>query len=231
MTKRTDNPDLSRGPRLGELRAFGEFASLPAAMPLLLTLPDRGDGHPVLVLPGLGAGDRSTRPLRRYLDRLGYRSSPWRQGQNRGRTPDLDEALSSLVSDLSLGQKSTVSMVGWSLGGLHALRIAAIEPRLVRQVITLGSPLGDEIRPGPIRPYPVTAIYSRSDAIVPWRLSRVVARPRSENLEVHGSHLGLGVNPSVFLAIADRLAQPEDAWKPFERNGLRPFLYPNPERD
>ena len=80
------------------------------------------------------------------------------------------------------------------------------------------------------RPFPVTAIYSRSDAIVPWRASRVAPGPCKENLEVRGSHLGLGVNPSVFLAVADRLAQPEGGWKPFERDGLRPFFYPDPER-
>lgn len=236
MTTRDPNPDLSRGPRLGELRAIGELASLPAAMPLLLTLARRGDGHPVLVIPGLGAGDRSTRPLRNFLDLLGYRSSPWRQGRNRGRMAGLDESLASLLTELASAENvsgkvdSRVSLIGWSLGGVHALKLARRLPHLIRQVITLGSPLGDEQNPAPAQPYPITAIYSRSDAIVPWRLSRITARLRSENVEVHGSHLGLGVNPSVFLVIADRLAQPEGSWRRFERTGLRPFLYPDPER-
>ncbi|HKY67956.1 MAG TPA: hypothetical protein VJM49_16360, partial [Acidimicrobiales bacterium] len=43
-------------------RALGELVWLQAARPLLARAP-RGDGHPVLVLPGLGADDRSTVPL------------------------------------------------------------------------------------------------------------------------------------------------------------------------
>lgn len=40
------------------------------ALPWLRLAP-RGDGHPVLVLPGLLASDRSTRPLRDFLTRRG----------------------------------------------------------------------------------------------------------------------------------------------------------------
>jgi len=36
-----------------------------------------------------------------------------------------------------------------------------------------------------------------------------------ENLEVHGSHLGLGHNPAVALVVADRLAQRPGAWEAF----------------
>ena len=38
------------------------------------------------------------------------------------------------------------------------------------------------------------------------------------------------MNPMVFYAIADRLAQPEGEWKPFERSGLRKFIYRDPRR-
>jgi hypothetical protein len=62
-------------------RALGEMVLLQAARPLLANAP-RGDGHPVLVLPGLGADDRSTIPLRRFLRRLGYRVHGWRLGIN-----------------------------------------------------------------------------------------------------------------------------------------------------
>jgi pimeloyl-ACP methyl ester carboxylesterase len=212
------------------LRALGEFASLPAALPLLWALSPQGDGHPVLVLPGLGAGDRSTRPLRRFLRHVGYQPSPWQQGRNLGFSPALYQGLETLLQELFHEHSRKVSLVGWSLGGLHAVRLAAARPEWVRQVITLGSPLGDSVPSAPARPFPVTAIYSRSDAIVPWRLSRVTSSRRSENLEVHGSHLGLGVNPSVFLAVADRLSQSEEDWQPFDRTGLRSVLFPNPER-
>lgn len=45
------------------------------------------------------------------------------------------------------------------------------------------------------------------------------------------SHCGLAYNPAVLYAIADRLALPEGQWRPFERGGLRRFIYPNPYRD
>lgn len=230
MAPSSPSPPLARGHRLGELRALGELASLPAAMPWLLAAARRGDRHPVLVLPGLGASDRSTEPLRRFLGALGYRPSPWQQGTNRGHEPELDRRLGALLDRLSDGGERRVSLVGWSLGGLHALRVARTRVRDVRQVITLGSPLGDELGQVSAPPFPLTSIYSRSDAIVPWRVSRVGAGARAENVEVEGSHLGLGVNPAVLLVIADRLAQPEDDWRPFERRGLPPFLYPDPER-
>src|ERR1700739_4715222 len=64
-------------------RAAVEFALLLGALPLSKALPT-GDGHPVLVLPGLMAGDDSTWPLRRILRPLGYRVHGWRTWRNLG---------------------------------------------------------------------------------------------------------------------------------------------------
>ena len=49
-----------------EGRAIQELGAFFGALPLLSLAP-RGDGHPVLVLPGLVASDISTRPLRSFL--------------------------------------------------------------------------------------------------------------------------------------------------------------------
>ena len=49
-----------------------------------------------------------------------------------------------------------------------------------------------------------------------------------ENIEVHASHIGLGFNPMALYALADRLAQPEDAWQPFEPKGARRWFYKTP---
>ena len=40
----------------------------------------------------------------------------------------------------------------------------------------------------------------------------------------------MGFNPLVLYAIADRLAQPEGQWRPFDRRGIRGLLYPDPQR-
>ena len=55
------------------------------------------------------------------------------------------------------------------------------------------------------------------------RLRRVL----SENIEVHGSHCGMGVNPAVLYVVADRLATPVDAWKPFRRESWLSGVYPS----
>ncbi|MGH3563637.1 MAG: esterase/lipase family protein, partial [Mycobacterium sp.] len=65
------------------VRAVVDFGLLTSSAPLLAVLP-RGDGHPVLVLPGLGSADSSTITLRAILRRLGYRTYGWRLGRNIG---------------------------------------------------------------------------------------------------------------------------------------------------
>jgi pimeloyl-ACP methyl ester carboxylesterase len=194
-----------------EARAAPEFAAFAlTAGPLLATLP-RGNGHPVLVLPGLGGSDTSTAPLRWFLGQLGYRSFGWGLGQNRGFGRHVTDGLDELLTAKRDG--GPVSVIGWSLGGLHAVDLARRRPDAVHSLITLGSPLAGHRRPP--ASVPTTSIYSRSDAIVPWRTSKLPAAGRHENVEVPGSHLGLGHNPAVILVVADRLVQKSEHWQPF----------------
>ena len=194
-----------------EARAAPEFAAFALTVgPLLATLP-RGDGHPVLVLPGLGGSDSSTAPLRWFLGQLGYRSFGWGLGENRGFGRHVTDGLDELMA--AKRDRGPVSVIGWSLGGLHAVDLTRRRPDAVRSLITLGSPLAGH-RPPPAT-IPTTSIYSRSDAIVPWRSSVLAGAGRHENVEVRGSHLGLGHNPAVIVAVADRLAQRAVDWRPF----------------
>ena len=194
-----------------EARSGPELVSFTlAAGPLLATAP-RGDGHPVLVLPGLGATDASTAPLRWFLGRVGYRAVGWGLGRNDGLGRHVAEGLDELIA--AEAAAGSVSVVGWSLGGVHAVELARRWPDAVRSIITLGSPLRN--RPAPPVEIPTTSIYSRSDAIVPWRLSMLPPGARREVVEVRGSHLGLGHNPAVAVVVADRLAQRPGAWEPF----------------
>src|SRR5260221_7607908 len=107
---------------------------------LLLSLAPKGDGHPVLVLPGLVASDASTRPLRSFLNSRGYAASGWRQGRNLGLRHGVQHAMGDLVQELNDTHGRKVSLVGWSLGGLYARQLAKMMPERVRSVITLGSP-------------------------------------------------------------------------------------------
>ena len=80
-------------------------------------------GPPALVIPGFIATDRTTMELRRALASAGFRVHPWRQGWNKGATPDLMERLSHSL-DL-VGDDRPVLLVGWSLGGVLRPRAGA----------------------------------------------------------------------------------------------------------
>jgi pimeloyl-ACP methyl ester carboxylesterase len=206
-------------------RAAGEYGLLAAASPLLATSP-RGDGHTVLVMPGLGASDLSTRPLRRFLRGLGYDVHGWALGRNTGPTSVILDGVERRFADLHGRGDRPVSLVGWSMGGIFARRLARTNPERVRQVITLGSPfrMMSSTRSSELG-MPSTAIYSKTDGIAPWTTCADGDGPRHESVEVVGSHCGLGHHPAVLHVIADRLAQPAGEWRPFEPRGLwRPFF-------
>ncbi len=202
-------------------RTMLEVGSLFASAPYL-QLVARGDGHPVVVLPGFTASDQSTRILRQYLRSIGYDARPWNLGRNLGlREIGAFDALHEELVRVSDNAGQRVSLIGWSLGGVHARNLAKRAPQQVRQVISLGSPLGRSPGAG----VPCTAIYSRSDGIVAWRMAMEELSPLTDNIEVYGSHCGLGFNPAVYYAIADRLAQPDGQFEPFSRAGWRTAIY------
>lgn len=243
----------SLGLLLIEGRALGELATTYALMPLLRRGP-RGDGHPVLVLPGFLASDVSTAPLRRFLKRHGYATHPWELGRNLGPRKGVEDRLMERLQEVRELHGRRVSLIGWSLGGVYARMLANRSPDDVRCVITLGSPFGgdpkankvwplfewasgqrlDEVDPDTFRqiretpPVPTTSIYSRSDGVTSWRCCVDEEGPRSENIRVPGSHCGLGANPLVLHAVLDRLAQPQDAWQRFRRSGLKRLFYWRP---
>jgi hypothetical protein len=234
------------------IRGLVDLAVLPLASPWLVTAP-RGDGHGVLVLPGLLASDTSTLPLRRFLRLLGYDVRGWGLGRNRGPTEEVLQHLPRALADLAERTGGAVSLVGWSLGGIFAREIARLYPGQVRQVITLGSPFAaagrwrnhadgpyrrlrhlhaDEGRipsrlqvARPIR-VPSTSVYSRQDGIVSWQACIEPETALHENVEVRCSHLGFGVDPATLWLIADRLALPAGQQRPFRPPPLMRPLYP-----
>lgn len=238
-----------------ETRAIPELFGFALAWPTLAAIAPRGDGQPVMVLPGLVTSDRATAPLRGLLSTLGYPTYGWDQGRNLGPRPGVEEGMKARLAALAEAHGRKVSLIGWSLGGIYARQLAKMMPETVRQVITLGSPFngdpratnawrvyeyasghkatdGDRHMGGRIAappPVPATAIYSRSDGVCNWRCCIERVSDIAENVEVKASHCGLGHDPAAAYAIADRLAQKEGDWAPFDRGGLRAFVYPRPE--
>ena len=239
---------------LAEARSLFELNSSLLLSPLLLRAP-KGDGHPVLALPGFLASDLSMVPMRRYLKELGYDTYAWQMGRNFGGVASKRGALRYLLRRIHEGTGRKVSLVGWSLGGVYARDLALQMPDMVRSVITLGSPFandvtatnatrlyellsGEAVDDNPeIReaiagdlPVPATSIYSRTDGIVNWHTSLLRPSATAENIEVHlASHIGLGVNPAALWAVADRLAQAEGEFRQFDRSGPFAIAYAPPE--
>jgi pimeloyl-ACP methyl ester carboxylesterase len=239
---------FSEGRSVFELGAL--FATLPA-----LSLLRGGDGHPVLVFPGLLATDASTRPLRSVLRSLGYAPYGWGLGRNMNFSDALEKAMLGLLDKTYADHARKVSIVGWSLGGTFAREIAKAEPQKVRCVITMGSPISPDRRnmswltrsvsdqvTGPAAdihaarmaqintppPVPTTAIFSRTDGVVGWR-GAVQFEHRenneTENIQIPASHSGFGFNPLAIYVLADRLRQREREWRPFDIKGARRLFY------
>lgn len=108
-------------------RATTEFGALVAALPSLRRAP-RGDGHPVLVIPGLAAGDATTVVLRQFLRDRGYDARGWGLGVNLGPIASIRTDLRDTLEALADRHDRGVSLVGWSLGGVYALELGRRSP-------------------------------------------------------------------------------------------------------
>lgn len=211
-------------------RGVWGLASLLGARAKLAKGP-RGDGRPVLLLPGLFNSDLSSVFLQRYLVSLGYRAEGWGLGRNLGmRTIGTDGArLHDRIAAFAAASGEPVTLVGVSLGGIMARFAAHRWPELVREVVTISSPYagspratnvwrafefftGDRIDAPHVvahsalvaqaPPVPSTAIWSRSDGLVNGMICHDA---EGRSVEVRSSHVGVQVRPAVLLAVAQVL--------------------------
>lgn len=196
--------------------------------------PQVGHGRTVVLFPGLGADRLSLWPLRRHLERCGFRALDWGQGVNRGPQGPVDAWLDGLAD--TIGQRiepaGQASLVGWSLGGFYARELAKRLPGRVPQVITIGTPFcgGPEDthvgwlyrllngRPAHEHralqrrlaeppPVPTISLYSRRDGVVSWEACTHARRwPLARDIEVSASHMGMGWAPEVLARVAGLLA-------------------------
>lgn len=226
-----------------------------AAAELGMSLPYRkrllnkyqGDGHPVIVLPGFMASDKSTKPIRNFINKMGYNAYAWDMGRNVAKVQTLYRLFEKL-DEIANKHGEEVTIIGWSLGGVYGRQMAKEKPELVRQVMTLGSPfrgiskpnnatwlynlvsngkrvvdldpelLDDLPKPTPV---PTTSIFSKQDGVVPWETCIDEYETNiAQNIQVRGSHIGLGVNASVFKIVADRLMYRKEDWIHFQTSNI-----------
>lgn len=192
-----------------------------------------GAGHTVVLFPGLGTDGLTLWPLRRHLERAGFRALDWGQGLNVGPQGDVDAWLEKLAASLHerVAPAREVSFVGWSLGGFYARELAKHWHDRVHHVITIGTPFNgsaDDTNVGWLfrllngrrppdeaalrerlaepPPVPTISLYSRRDGVVSWEACRHARHwPLARDVEVQASHLGMGWAPEVLTRVTGLL--------------------------
>lgn len=235
-----------------EYRSLWEICVGIATFKPLSVISPKGDGHPVLIIPGLSASDASMTLMKNFLDSLGYTTFGWGFGRNVGLTEERILELRDRLIYISELHGKKVSVIGHSLGGVYARELARLNPELVRQVITLGSPftghplastgthlyefmsgvkmntldfkrhLDMRVKP----PVPTTSIYSKMDGVVAWQCSIEQSCDTGESINVRGcSHIGMASAPNALYLVGERLSQEEGHWNPFVPYGFQNLIY------
>ncbi|OAO02108.1 hypothetical protein A8B75_13275 [Sphingomonadales bacterium EhC05] len=209
-----------------------DFIRFGLQWPRILTAP-KGDSRPIFLIPGYGGSELSMRPLEGFLKRINYDVADWSLGRNRG-SVDRDIGRFTEVAEARFAEngEQPFTLIGWSLGGIIARELARLSPHLVREVITMGTPIiGGPKYTTPGQRYaksanieldaferevharnsigfdqPLTVIYSNRDGIVGPDIAKDIYNPQARNIRVDGGHLGLGFNPKVWRIIADTLS-------------------------
>ena len=215
-------------------RVLYAMATLPSGW-LNLSTAQKGDDRPIFVIPGIGMTDRSTWILRRYLTYLGYTVHAWGLGRNLGAKTigRHNELLIARIQSVYHDEGQSLTLIGWSMGGIMARMVARHHSHNIREVISLGAPFGgdpftsrawkiyerlsghslrDPVAEAQIAesklPLPVLAcsFYSTSDGVVPWQACLEPNTPNARNIPVRSAHCGFGFSAPVLRAVADRLA-------------------------
>jgi len=198
----------------------------------------RGDGRPVLLLPGFLSGDWSLRMMHSWLGRIGYRSYLSGILLNIHYSERLLANLRHRLAEIESEHGARVSLVGHSRGGLLAKVLSQRRPQSVEQVIALGSPLADWRDLATMTHHAVGVVRTANEIAFGRRLNpegrfdhdlelpplvpttsiytrsddvvnfRACLRPDIPALPVWGSHNGLVINPEVYRLLGRLLARP-----------------------
>lgn len=216
------------GKLLKESLSVLQVPRLAFRTPSLLFQAPRGTNQPVLMIPGLKAGDASNAPMRSFLRRKNFQVWGWGLGTNNGDVPGQLPNVVARAEELFERAGEPVALIGWSLGGVLARELARERPELVSQVITYGTPvIGGPLYTAVSGVYtqaerrqiarqvaernripievPITALYSKRDGIVAWEACIDDFSPDVTMIEIRSTHVGMGIDPDVWQIVSERL--------------------------
>ena len=228
-------PETPEPKALRVTAALGEQWRVPLQLGRLissrksLNRAPRGNGEPVILIPGWRSPEASMTPMRRYLVSRGYEARHWGRGINMGDVRQDRDAMLEDVEKLARA-KGPVSLVGWSLGGVISRELAREIPDSVSRVITYGTPViggpsytaaaasySPELsakaaeeqaqlnRENPIQ-VPLTILFSKRDEVVHWPACIDRSSPKAVHVEIGSTHVGMGIDPDVWSLAAQALA-------------------------
>ena len=215
-----------------ETRAIVEWSSMFWLYPFIPKHKSERE-KPVLLIPPYLGNDNSTAFVRKYLKSLGFKTYKWELGVNMINSKSLPKLIEKLDEIFEKHQEK-VNLVGWSGGGIFAKIIANRYPEKVAKLITIGSPVWgvknmktpiittlEFIRGARLKErnekfikeleeipnLPITCIYTKTDGLIPWKncMEAETYRDDIKNVEVFGSHCGMGANATVLLTVASAL--------------------------
>lgn len=212
--------------RLRELYGVRELPRLALNAARLKRVP-RGS-ETIVAIPGFSTNDASTLPIRTWLSALGHTTFGWGFGTNQAKVESMLGDVTEMIERRCDAAGSPVALIGWSNGGVFAREVARDRPELVSRVFTYGTPIvggpkytrgavlydSDEIEriaavveqrnAIPIR-VPITAFYSRNDAIVDWKACIDRFSPNVRNIQVRSTHASMGIDPDIWEMVAREL--------------------------
>jgi pimeloyl-ACP methyl ester carboxylesterase len=120
----------------------------------------RGNGQPVLLIPGFFTGDWMMTLMAGWLNRLGYQAYFSGINWNVDCPNFTSELLGWRLDQIAQETESPITVIGHSLGGMLARSLSVNFPEQVSHAIAIGSPIDGTLRVNPLVPFTFRVLQS-----------------------------------------------------------------------